>query len=50
MVRGPWEVRVRVLRVAGLKNVLRFVNRSLTQFDVRRRTSAIVPIAGISIF
>jgi len=38
---------VRVLRVAGLKYVLRFVNRSLRWFDVRPRTSAIVAIAGI---
>ena len=41
---------VRVLRVAGLKYVLRFVNRNLRWFDVRPRTSAIVAIAGISIF
>ena len=41
---------VRVLRVAGLKFVLRSVNRSLRWFDVRPRTSAIVVIAGISIF
>ena len=37
---------VRVLRVAGLKYVLRSVNRSLRWFDVRPRTSAIVVIAG----
>ena len=36
---------VRVLRVAGLKYVLRSVNRSLRWFDVRPRTSAIVVIA-----
>ena len=38
---------VRVLRVAGLKYVLRSVNRSLCWFDVRPRTNAIVVIAGI---
>ena len=38
---------VRVLRVAGLKYVLRSVNRSLRWFDVRPRTSAIVAFAGI---
>ena len=41
MVHGPCTA------VAGLKYVLRSVNRSLRWFDVRPRTSAIVVIAGI---